>query len=142
MKYFKHMFAWPGTLVAMALFSMLWLDVPGRIEGKFFPVIAKINISKTEAANLVSIRLWGDYVILREGCSFQRTEWIFTGTSNNHSVPVVYEDGTKDLTKGWHEFGPWLLMLTRQQFRNNTIGEAVHTCPWRPWSTRTVFYPT
>jgi hypothetical protein len=142
MKFFRNLFAWPSTFAALILFSLIWFEVPGRVEGKFFPVIAEINISETQAASNVSLRILGSFVILRENCNFQRTDWKFQGTSSDTNVPVVYEDGTKDLSKGRHNFGPWLLMLTKKQFVSSTVGEAVHTCPWRPWSTITTFYPT
>ena len=126
----------------MVAIFFIFLDyVGGVIEGRIWPVVSEVGIERVEPADNGYTRIWGSFDLVRKGCSFKGLEWMLLGAVRNVSANLIFEEGTKERSKGVQEFGPWLVQLTELQVKNSSAAIVYHSCPWRWWETETEFYP-
>lgn len=120
--------------------SFVVSSIAPRFEGRIFPVASGFTIDRVEPAGDGAVRIWGRFFINRPDCDFARLDWLLVGVSRNVSVPVVFEEGSKERSGGAVEFGPWLVQLTEAQLARSGV-ISYHQCPWRPWLTDTQLLP-
>ena len=137
----RKVFGWGGTLVTLFIVLVLWLGeiYGGKIEGRFFPVVANTSIVEMQPVGPYSTRILGQSEKLR-ACPFDRIEW-YIGTPSAYSVvPVLFEDRSTARPAGPLDFGPWLLRMTAEEIKNRSFAVVFHRChPF--WLTETRFYP-
>lgn len=116
-------------------------EAAGVIEGRFFPVVKDVRVTRIDAAENGRSRIWGQFNLTRAGCDFHDVEWELVGAKRSVLASVEFEEGAKERGDGLQEFGSWLVQLTPDQLKERSRAIVYHECPWRWWRTETHFYP-
>ena len=120
-----------GTWVLTQLFA-------GQYEGRKWPVVTNVNITRIEAETDTSVRIWGEFFKERGACDFRDISFYLGTPSANAQAGVTFIEGAKVRGDDWEEFGPWVVQLTQSQFERNSYSIVKHQChPF--WITETQF---
>ena len=123
---------------AAALLIYLAGDAVGRVEGHFFPVVDSYTahpLPTTQDKVLIS----GSFNFVRSNCSFRYLEWHVEGAEGRAPVGVQYGAGV-ELEPG-HNTYQNIPVDVSMSLVHRLRGTAAYQCPWRPWITRTEFFP-
>lgn len=139
---FRFIFSGLGTILTLGVFLILtyFPSTIGRIEGRAFPVVSEMDVRISESTPISSV-LNGSFYINRPGCLFHHIEWRLITPHRQVLAEVVFSEGTKARGEGLTSFGPWTVILQKNQLKNRSLAEVYHQCPGRPWLTITQFYP-
>lgn len=125
------------TFLAM-LFVLLDTFAP-VYEGKIFPVVDRMTITKQEPVGETQTRIWGTFNKLRD-CDFKAISFWLGNEEIASLASLIFEEKSKTRTAGLEDFGPWLVQLDEYQLANNSFSTVTHEChPF--WNTKTRFYP-
>lgn len=130
----------PLKLALAGVVALFVAQVAGKIEGKFFPVVSDVEITRYEPAEDGYTRIWGTFSLDRDSCDFVSLAWSLKGATRDVGADLVFEEGTRERDNGLQEFGPWRVQLTQDQIRNRSSATVIHSCPLRWWETLTRFY--
>lgn len=123
-----------ALIVTLAALSALLFG--GAVEGRLYPVVDNVELTRAVLASDTTTRIWGAFEKRRD-CAFVRVEWWIGSPKSGSQVSVVFEEAAKDRNDGRQYFGPWLVRVPTDVFPFTTA-IAVHRChPF--WETRTVF---
>lgn len=117
-------------LFTWALLAILFFQLPGIIEGKFFPVVKNFKLERITEIN-DGIEIYGSFTKERN-CNFIELQAYFNGNKIEFSIR---EDG-KLRKPGDQSFGPWFLPIKQEELSKSSI-YVVHQCH-RFWETRTL----
>lgn len=117
-------------------------DLGGRLEGRFFPVIDRYEISQPRAYPPPSYRYaWKASAFKVRECKYLGIEW-FLGARDDNAVPVdvFYLDAPELREEGLHTWTGLVIELNPVQVVGRSYGDVLHDCPFTPWVVRTPIY--
>ncbi len=126
-----------GTLIAVVAYMSG--DFIGRVEGKFFPVVSNYHARPSPTLDGDSVTISGSFYLHRDNCAFRYLEWYVGGAQDLAPVGIEYGGGAV-LSSGIHHFRDIRVNVGLDKVEN-LIGVSTYQCPWRPWLTRTQFFP-
>ena len=128
------------AMLAWLIFASMATFAPS-VEGRFFPVVDSIELTKIEEIEDGHSLVYGSARKTRE-CVYHKIEW-FYGDPYGRSVliPLKILEPSKIRPNGLFDFGPWKLSLDKNLVRNETFARVHHDChPF--WKTVTNFVPS
>lgn len=128
----KH---WSKILIFVwILLSVFFFDIPGKIEGKYFPAIENFSISNSVATDN-GFFVYGSFDEIRE-CKFENIELFSVEDTVAIPFDISFKEIDKIQRKHKQEFGPWFIKV--KDFQTASLRMvARHSChPF--WQTVTV----
>ena len=118
-----------------------FIDVPGRVEGKYFPVITDLDyrIASVEDSQT---NIYLDFEKLRNECVFRSVEFYLYEMIDGEMEPTIKLDAEfmgreQGRLSGFHKgVGPWAVRATVNQMLNVSV-IIRHRCHGLGWQTIT-----
>ncbi|MCC2096920.1 MAG: hypothetical protein KDJ29_08505 [Hyphomicrobiales bacterium] len=132
-----------SSWLAVVTICWIWIVGPGSIEGRLFPVVAPMQLERTELYQ-GGTKVWGQSEVLRPSCSFRKIRW-FLGTRDGRNVPVTIDTGPAVVRDGGRfTFGPWEIGIWPEALISSSYADVYHRCRIAgvkfPWMTKTRFW--
>ena len=115
------------------------MSAVSEVEGKLFPVVSLATVKvETDPTESTSVLISGSAIKYRD-CQFEAIDWGFGDSENSVPSAVAFLAGPKLREPGRMIFGPWKILMTKDQFENQSFALVKHKC--HPgWLTTTRFY--
>lgn len=142
--YFSIMIKIASGILAVFFTIITIYTVGPSIETKYFPVVSKLTITKTEWRGPEVTRIWAQFNKLRN-CEYKGIAWYRGNRNNSERVPIILQRVQGDTSSpnrpmGLQKAGPWDIYVPSYQLQDGSFGELYHQChPF--WLTRTEFFP-
>jgi len=145
MRKFVKRTTWSGLDKVFLAFAVigaiitLFGDGAGRVEGRIWPVVTGYQAHPVPSRDGFGVLVSGQFMLERGECRFRRVEWFVRGERDTAPVGIQFGRGVV-LEPGLNTFSGLRINIGLDQL-DGLVGIATYQCPWRPWRTRTQFYP-
>lgn len=132
-----------ATVIAITTMWTVYIVGP-VIETRYFPVVDKLIIDKTEWQGPETTRVWASFKKLRN-CEYIGIAWFRGSRDDFRRVPVILhrEEGDRSSPNrpmGYQHAGPWDVGVPLHELPSNSFARLHHRC-WPLWTSTTEFYP-
>lgn len=131
------------TVIMVTTFIFI-MNVGPTLETRYFPVVGKLQILKTEWRGPEVTRIWAAFTKIRN-CKYIGIAWYKREGLTFTRIPVIVlreigDESSPNRPVGSQKAGPWDVFISTHQLRTESFAELSHRC--HPlWTTTTEFFP-